>query len=104
MTSRSIVALNNFSIEAIKDFMAQMADPICALHTSTHVLLFSLFLLKVVGGLETIAAVTGWYEKRPRSLPEIQEDIKWCENNHGIYLFLICWIYLFFKSFYHNYN
>lgn len=83
MTSRSIVALNNFSIEAIKDFMAQMADPICALYTSTHVLLFSLFLLKVVGGLETIAAVTGWYEKRPRSLPEIQEDIKWCENNHG---------------------
>lgn len=43
MTSRSIVALNNFSIEAIKYFMAQMADPICALHTSTHVLLFSLF-------------------------------------------------------------
>lgn len=106
MTSRSIVALNNFSIEAIKDFMAQMADPICALHTSTHVLLFSLFLLKVVGGAGDYRSchrvIQEVFQKSKKTLSGVRTTME--TKTHAIYLFLICWIYLFFKSFYHNYN
>lgn len=110
MTSRSIVALNNFSIEAIKDFMAQMADPICALHTSTHVLLFSLFLLKVMGGGWRLSQLSQGdmknvqevFQKSKKTSSGVRTTME--TKTHAIYLFLICWIYLFFKSFYHNYN